>query len=67
MAIIIENKFNIGDTVYLLTDQEQIPRIVFAFTVFKSDMIYKLARGTETSEHYEFELSTEINVLSKVK
>lgn len=61
--MVIDNKLDIGETVYLKTDREQLPRIVFAIKVYKSDIIYDLACGTTTSPHYDFEISKEINVL----
>lgn len=61
--MIIENDFEIGDTVYLKTDSEQKPRIVFALKVYKNDTLYELACGVSQSMHYAFEISKEINVL----
>ena len=66
MAIVIDNKYQIGDTVYLVTDKEQLPRIVFCFIVYRSDIIYKLATGTITSDHYDFEITDEKNTLVNV-
>lgn len=66
MAMLIENAFEIGSTVYLKTDKEQCPRIVFCIKVFRNEFIYELACGTTTSSHYDFELSTEVDVLSKI-
>lgn len=63
MSKILDNKYEIGDTVYLKTDPDQIPRIVFCFMVFRSEVLYKIACGVVESNHYDFELSTEKNVL----
>lgn len=63
MAIIIDNKYNIGDTVYLITDKEQLPRIVFCFIVYRQEIIYRTAAGTVTSDHYDFELTETKNIL----
>lgn len=58
--MVIENKYEIGDTVYLLTDSEQLKRIVLAITVYKAgELMYKLINGTVVSEHYDFEMSSE--------
>jgi hypothetical protein len=57
MAMLIDNIFEIGDMVYLKTDLEQQPRIVFALEVRKGDIMYRLVCGTEVSDHYDFELS----------
>ncbi len=61
--MVIETEYGISDIVYLKTDSEQKPRIVFAIKVYKTDVLYELACGTTTSMHYDFEISTEINVL----
>ena len=63
--IIVDNKFEISQVVYLKTDNDQLPRIVFAFIVDCSGCIYKLCCGTNTSEHYDFEISETENVLGK--
>lgn len=58
--MIIDNIYEIGQVVYLKTDTEQIPRIVISIYVYKGgELLYKVASGTSTSEHYEFELSKE--------
>lgn len=61
--MIIDNKHNHGDIVYLKTDKEQHPRIVYCFKVYQSEILYEIACGTLTSSHYEFELSKEPNVI----
>jgi len=63
--IIVDNKFNIKQVVYLKTDKEQQPRIVFAFVVDNYGLLYKLCCGASTSEHYDFEISETENVLGK--
>lgn len=55
----IDNKYNIGDVVYLVTDAEQLPRIVTAITLTKYELIYEVYAGTVQSKHYDFELSLE--------
>lgn len=58
--IVINNKFDIGDVVYLKTDQDQLPRVVTCIKVFKhGELNYELAQGTLVSLHYEFELQNE--------
>lgn len=63
MSKLLDNKYEIGDTVYLKTDTEQIPRLIYCFVVYRNETLYKVACGTETSEHYDFELSTEKSAL----
>jgi hypothetical protein len=57
MSRVINNKYAIGDIVYLVTDMEQIPRMVYCFLVYENSIVYRLCAGTTTSEHYDFEIS----------
>lgn len=61
MALVIDNKYEHGETVYLKTDKDQTPRIVFCIKCFKNETLYELACGERASTHYEFEISKEIN------
>lgn len=61
--IIIENKYNIGETVYLKTDKEQLERIVTGVAMFNTGVLYKLAQSVTEYWHYEFEISIEKNIL----
>lgn len=63
MATIIDNEFEIGAVVYLKTDMDQQPRIVYGFKVFKNDILYTLACGTQSSDHYAIEIAAEKNIL----
>lgn len=62
----IKNVFNIGETVYLVTDVDQNPRLIYGFVIHQSEILYKVICGTQQSENYDFELSREKNVLLKV-
>lgn len=58
--MMIDNKYEIGEPVYLKTDPDQHCRIVFAIEMYKSgELLYKLICGTLVSAHYGFELSRE--------
>ncbi len=60
MSLVIGNIFNIGDIVYLKTDIEQLPRMVYCMGVYcNAECLYDLICGTTTSAHYSFEISTE--------
>lgn len=59
MNRVINNKYEIGDIVYLKTDIEQVPRIVYCFIIYQNEIIYKLCAGITMSEHYDFEISPE--------
>ena len=61
--MLIDNKFNIGDKVYLETDVEQNERIVIGFYVKQGSITYALNCGTVESWHYDFEITVEKNVL----
>lgn len=61
--MIIDTVFEIGETVYLKTDKEQLPRIVYSITVYKLGYFYELACGVNTSKHCDFEISSEINTV----
>lgn len=61
--MVIENKFNFGDIVYLKTDPDQRPRIVTTFSVGVSSILYELSCGTITSWHRDFEMTAEKDVL----
>ena len=57
--MVIENKFEIGQTVYLVTDQDQKPRIVRCIRVNMYDLTYELASGDTCSDHYDYEMTDE--------
>lgn len=55
----INNKFDIGDTVYLKTDPEQLPRIVTAIEITPNEITYRLMQGENNSYHYGFEITAQ--------
>jgi hypothetical protein len=63
--MLIDNKFNIGDIVYLATDAEQLPRIVTAITIRHNGFCeYELSQSSYTpSWHISDEITAEKNVL----
>lgn len=53
----IDNKHSIGSIVYLLTDDEQLKRVVTAISVRSGGYIaYELSCGLEVSFHVETEI-----------
>jgi hypothetical protein len=61
--MVVDNKFEHGDIVYLITDPEQMARVVTAFTVCANGcIIYELSCGATTSRHYDFEMSLDKNL-----
>ncbi len=55
-----------GDTVYIKTDRDQSPRMVCDFELKPNGVIlYGVSGGTESSLHYDFELTSEPNLVLK--
>lgn len=63
----IKTKFDIGQIVYLSTDKQQEKRMVIGFTFRQTGMMYDLGFGSTSSWHYELEISSEENILTKVQ
>ncbi len=57
--MVIDNKYNIGDIVYVTTDQEQLPRVVVCIKITQGELIYVVYQSITSSEHYDFEISKE--------
>jgi uncharacterized protein YodC (DUF2158 family) len=56
----IDNVFEIGDIVYLKTDEDQKPRMILSIEVFaQGELLYRLISGTFESHHYDYEMSKE--------
>ena len=61
--MLIDNKFNIGDEVYLKTDTDQNCRFVTGLSISATSIIYDLSCGVDESAHYDFEMTIEKDVL----
>lgn len=60
-------EYGIGETVYLNTDPEQEPRLVVGILIKPSDLImYELAYCEDSSFHYGFEITKNIDILKKL-
>jgi len=58
--MVIDNKFEIGQFVYLTTDREQLKRVITGINIKPNGgMLYQLQSGTVETYHYELELATE--------
>lgn len=56
----INNRFKLGELVYLRTDPDQFPRIIVALQITADGgMLYKLAIGMNEQWHYEIEIARE--------
>lgn len=59
----VELEFDIGDIVFLITDIEQLERKVVEITLTPHAPIYLLACGTEQTQHYAIEITSERKVI----
>ena len=64
--IVIDNKFDIGDIVYAVTDPEQNPRIVTGILKRMTSVIYETAQGVNSCWFNDYEISPIKNELIKV-
>lgn len=55
--MVVDNKFEIGQTVYLRTDKDQLPRMLVQLNVGKTNIMYLLACGMDTSIHVAMEIT----------
>lgn len=62
----IDNKFNIGDHVYVITDKEQDLGVITAIMLTQNDIIYLVSRDNSIDRFYDFELSLDENKLMKL-
>lgn len=59
----METKYKLGDLVYLITDCEQLPRIITAIKItLGGGLTYSLSNGTQDTDHYEAEISSRKNI-----
>lgn len=66
--MIVDNKFEHGEIVFLTTDEEQQRRVVTAIKMLPNNCIlYELSCGALSSQHYDFEISREEDATLKVK
>lgn len=62
--MVIDNKYSLGQSVYLKTDKEQLERVVTGITQRPSGVLYLLSCGVNESPHYDIEISVEKNILT---
>lgn len=66
MILTIDSKYELGQKVYLDTDTDQRPRIVTGIIIQpNSGLLYQLSQGSMVSNHYECEISEEVNIMTK--
>jgi len=64
--MIIDISYSFGDIVYLKTDKDQNKRLICELKVNPGQVIYALMHGTQMSWHYEFEFTTEQNLVETI-
>lgn len=64
--MITDSKFKIGDFVYLVTDIDQLPRIVTGYYIRLDSITYGLSFGSGESFHYDFEISSNKDILKTI-
>lgn len=60
---IIDTKFDLGQIVFIKTDKEQQPRMIIGITVRPTGLLYELNFGSNSSWHFEIEISDEKDIL----
>jgi len=63
----INNKFDIGEPVYLRTDPDQYTRMVIGIYVEDNNITYCLGFLSDVSYHQSIEISREKDVLKKIE
>ena len=58
----VETKFDIGQTVYLITDKEQLERIVTGIYIRHGSHLYDVSNSVNMSAHYDYEMSDEKDI-----
>lgn len=61
--MLIDNKYNIKDEVYLKTDSDQRKRIVTSIIIKSDGIMYELVCGENSGWHYDFEITMEKDVI----
>ena len=65
--MVIDNKYEIGAIVYLVTDEEQRARIITFIKILPGGVLsYELSCGHTGSEHYDFEISAEKDLVNAI-
>jgi hypothetical protein len=59
----INNKFELQQCVFLITDTEQLTRIITGIQISSNSILYRLACGVNDSWHFEYEIVEEKNYL----
>lgn len=63
--MVIENKYEIGQIVFLITDEEQCARLITGITIAPRGLTYRLCYGVTETWHYEMEISDEKSLVTR--
>lgn len=58
--------YNFGDIVFLKTDPEQLERMICKVVIYQGSILYGLAMGSVLSEHYDFEMATQKDLMKEL-
>lgn len=61
--MIVKTEYDLGDLVYLKSDNEQNEYIITGITIRDTGLCYELSLGQYSSWHYRFEISIEKNTV----
>ena len=61
--IMVDNEFEMCETLYLKSDGEQKPRILNGMLITPNGYLYRLCCGTTDSYHYSMEITREKSFL----
>ena len=64
-TIAIETPFDIGEKVFLITDEDQSERLVEKIIISPNGITYVLAQGLTSTEHYAMEISRERDIVKR--
>jgi hypothetical protein len=53
----IDNEYDLGEKAFLITDEDQLERMVTAIIVKPGSLLYELSCGEDCSDHYGIEIS----------
>lgn len=62
----INNKFDIGDHVYVITDKEQDMGIITSILINPRDIVYFVSRDRDEGRFFDFELSKDENKILRL-
>lgn len=63
--MLIDEKFEMGELVYLKTDPDQLPRLVTGYTIRPNSIIYYISSGEMETSHYDIEITVEQSFMIK--